>query len=251
MLLAHPSARFLAELTLNYDNDPNERSLEALFDVLAKAPRPTIRKLVIGDDVDQISWYRPGNLSKLWRALPNLTTFALEAGEFTLGTIVAPHLKSATIVTGGLSKANAKSLAKLQAPELEELVIYFGDDNYGADSSAKDIAPLLARTDLPKLRHLALANAMFADALIPLLAKSPLLKQLTELDLAKGILTDDGALLLGEHASVFAHLAKLDLRENYLSDEGIEAVQGCAKEVLTDDQKEDDDPEYRFVSVGE
>ncbi len=252
-LLAHPSGRFLVELTLMYNGDPSDGNLQSLLDVLAKRPVPTLRKLVIGDRVDQISWYHVGNLGKVWKALPNLREVAIEAGSFTLGTIDAPELTKAVFETGGLAKASAKSIAKIAAPKLAHLDVYFGDPEYGGEATAKDIAPLLARRDLPALRHLGLKNAMFADELCRMIPGAALLPQLRTLDLSLGTLSDEGAALLAAHPKAFAHLELLDLRENYLSRDGAKLVKGLAKKVDTSEQKqiEDDDPEWRYVSIGE
>ena len=84
-----------------------------------------------------------------------------------------------------------------------------------------------------------------------MLAESALLAQLDELDLSKGILTDAGAQVIVDHANAFAHLRSLDLSENYLSEAGAKLVKKLGKHVDVSDQKDDDDPEYRYVTVGE
>jgi uncharacterized protein (TIGR02996 family) len=115
-LLHHPSGRFLTELTLVWNGDPNEDDLQDLLDILAKKAPPTLRKLHIGDfkyhGVEtEISWYHVGKLGKVWKALPNLTHLIVQGGEFELGAIDLPNLVSAKFITGGLSKASAKSIA--------------------------------------------------------------------------------------------------------------------------------------------
>lgn len=114
-----------------------------------------------------------------------------------------------------------------------------------------DVAPLIARTDLRALRHLGLMNAEFTDALAALLPTAPIVAQLTELSLAKGVLTDAGAQALAAHKDALAHLAVLDVSECFLSDAGIKALKGCAKKVVIGDQQDDDDPAYRSPAVGE
>ena len=44
-----------------------------------------------------------------------------------------------------------------------------------------DIAPLLARTDLPKLRHLAITKTLFTDELVASLVKAPIVHGLDTL----------------------------------------------------------------------
>ena len=251
MLLEHPSGRVLAELTLSFNGDPNENDLQPLLDVLTRQKRPSIHTLVIGDRVDQISWYHVGDLSKVWKSLPQLTHLEITAGTFTLGKIDAPYLMEATFRTGGLDAADARSIARMKAPILYELKVYFGDSEYGGDATVKDIAPLLARTDLPELKSLGLVNAAFTDELCRLLPGSNLLRQLEKLDLSLGILTDAGAAILAQHADAFAHLDVLDLSESYLTPAGVKLVKRIARKVIVADQREADEPEDRYVSLGE
>ena len=249
-LLKHPSGRFIVELTINENDDPTDDTLDDIFTVIAKHGMPTLRKLRIGDDISQISWYRVGNLGKLWKAIPNLTHFDIEAGAFTLGTIELPNLVHAVFRTGGLSKQAAKSIATATWPKIERLEVYFGDENYGGDCTPKDVAPLLDRTDLPKLTYLGVKNAEFQNDLVPYLAKSKLVKQLTTLDISEGILTDEAVDAFLAHADAFKHLV-LDVSSTYLSKDALEKLKGVAKKLVADDMRDDDDPEYRYVCVGE
>ena len=252
LVLRHPSGRFVTEVTLMDNGGGSDVTLQSVIDRLAKLAPPTVRKLVIGDQVDQISWYRVGDLGKLWRALPHLEVLEIEAGEFTLGALELPELRRAVFKTGGLSKASARSIARANWPRIEHLDVYFGDSMYGGDCKLGDLAPLLARTDLPALRHLGLCAVELADDLCGALPRAAIVKQLRELDLSQGIMTDAGAEALAAHKAAFAHLAVLDLSDNYLSRSGVAAVTGLAKHVETGDQKDDEgDPEMRWVSVGE
>ncbi len=250
-LLDHPSGRFITEMAFQDNNDPTDDDLQDLIDILAKRAPKTIRRLEFGDSVDQISWYNVGDLGKLWKAVPNLKTFLIEAGSFTLGKIDAPELKRAIFKTGGLSADSGKSIATMKAPALEHLEIYYGDDNYGGDCTVKQVKPLLDRTDLPALRHLGLMNAEFADDICDALPKSKLLPQLAVLDLSLGCMTDAGAAKLVAHKDAFKHLDEIILDENYLTPAAVKSLKGLCKKVTASEQKDDDDPEYRNVSVGE
>jgi uncharacterized protein (TIGR02996 family) len=271
-LLAHPAGRFLAEATLTFNGDPNEDNLQSLIDLLAAAPRSALHKLHFGDfkyagaarDIDrgddtEISWYSVGNLSALWPSLPNLATLIVQtgsaesslAGGTTLGTVALPALRHLEYRTGGLDEHNAASLVAVAAPKLVHLDIWTGSSTYGCGATADHIRTLLARTDLPELRHLGLMNCEFADELVELLVTSPLTRQLRELDLSLGCLTDDGAQLIAKHRDAFAHLDKLDVSYSMLGADGIAAVRGCAKSVITDEQRDNDDPDSRYCAVGE
>jgi len=272
LVLRHPSGRFLAEITFGFNDDPNEDDLQDLIDILVKRAPRTLRKLHFGDykyagggaigqggDDTEISWYSIGNLSKLWKSVPHLTTLITQGGSsesamgggLQLGKIDLPKLVHAEFRTGGLEKANAKAIAAAAIPSIEYLDIWYGDDNYGGDATIKDVAVLLARTDLPRLRHLGLMNSTFADELPEILAASKLLGQLCELDLSMGTMTDAGAQALATHRAAFAHLDELDVSLNYLTKAGIAALKGVAKTVVTARQREDEDPEYRHTAVGE
>jgi hypothetical protein len=67
-----------------------------------------------------------------------------------------------------------------------------------------------------------------------------------------GLMTDAGVESLLAQRARFAHVRKLDVSENYLTEAGIEALKGLGAHVQidVDDQKEADG-DFRYVSVGE
>ena len=134
-------------------------------------------------------------------------------------------------------------------PALERLVLRFGDsEDYGGTCELGDVEPLLA-TSMPKLRHLALGNAGFVNDLVPLIAASPLLRQLTVLDLSMGTLDDTGAQALIEHAARFAHLQRIDCSSSYIGEEAANALAGALPSASLAGQKRDDG--YRYCEIGE
>ncbi len=249
-LFEHPSGRFVVKLAFNENGDPVADNLQPLIDVLAERAPATVREIVLGDNVDQISWHHTGNLARLWNGVPNLRVLAIETGDVTFGTIDAPALERMVVKTGGLSKAAGASLAALRAPKLEHLEIYYGDPEYGGDCSIADVAPLLARTDLPALRELGLKNAMFETDIARAVVESKLLGQLRALDLSLGTMTDEGAHVLAASRDALAHLDTLDLSHNFLTADGIAAVRGLARHVITEDQQVAEDELY-YVAVQE
>lgn len=272
-VLAHPSGRFLAEITVAVNfNDEND-SLQEVIDVLAKQVRPTIRKLHFGDyrfagghDADlhghdtEISWFSVGKLGKLWKKVPGLTHLILQGdaggralgGGMVLGTIELPNLVHAELRTGGLSKANFRSIAKGQFRSLEHLDVWFGEPNYGGDVTVKDVQPLLDRRGDHSLRHLGLRNAAFTDELIPRLAKAKLVSELSSLDLSLGCLSDDGARALVAQQTAFAHLDKLDVSKNLLDHDGIVMLKKAFGKRLVNRGQRDVDPEMRrYPAIGE
>ena len=250
-LLQHPSGKFLVELVLNENDDPSEDTLDDIFDVIAKHPMPTLRKLQIGDDVSQISWYRVGNIGKIWKSVPNLTHFDIEAGEFELGTIELPNLVHAVFQTGGLSKTAAKSIAKAKWPKLEHLEVYFGDPQYGCTATIKDAQAILENANVPKLRYLGLKNAEFQAELVPHLAKSKLVRQLHTLDMSCGILLDEHVDVILQHKDAFKHLEVLDVGSTWLTPAAVKRLKGVAKKVVCEDSWAEANPQYRYVRIGE
>ena len=93
-------------------------------------------------------------------------------------------------------------------------------------------------------------NCEFTDAICHALVQSPLARQLTALDLSLGTMSDEGARALVDGAAALPALKRLDVEENYLTDEGVRALQGCGWE-LTAGEQDVPDEDYRYVSVGE
>lgn len=249
-VLKHPSARFAVEFAFMSNGDPNEDDLQNLIDALGKNAPPTLRKLSLGDNVDQISWHHTGSLAKLWKGVPNLKTLEIETGEFEVGKMEAPSLERAIFITGGLSKSCGKGIATASMPKIKHLEIYYGTDEYGGECSLSEVQPLLNRTDLTNLTYLGLKNSEFADEIASAMRGAKVLKTLKTLDLSLGTMTDAGAEALAAAKDSLAHLEVLDLTRNFLSAKGIKAVKGICKKVITSEQ-EDSDDDYRYVAIAE
>ena len=253
-ICTHPSGRYIVEFAFQSNGDPNEDDLQSLIDVLGKKAPQTTRKITFGDNIDQISWHHTGNLTKLWKGVPNLKTLEIETGEFDVGKMVAPNLERAIFITGGLSKSCGKNIANAVMPKIRHLEVYYGDDNYGGDCTIKDVRPLLDRTDLQHLEYLGLKNAMFANEIAKHVGGAKIVKRLKTLDLSLGTMTDEGAHALAASKDQLKHLEVLDLTHNYLTKDGIKAVQGICPKVITKDQQEadaDGDETYYYVAVAE
>jgi uncharacterized protein (TIGR02996 family) len=248
-ILGHPSGRFVAELAIGYDQ-PEIGGLQGVIDVLALEPRLALRDLRIGaayldpdgsmmqDDQWGHTAMRAavGRLDELWAALPRLARLSVAGHPFQLGTIDAPALVRAHLVTFAMSDQNARSIANARWPELERLDVRYGSVEVRVTAILDALRRLLERTDMPKLAHLGITGADFADELCDMLATMPVVRQLRELDLSRGQLTDMGAARLAAHPDAFSHLDVLDVSANQLTTAGIEAVRGLAKTVVTRDQ---------------
>jgi uncharacterized protein (TIGR02996 family) len=190
-------------------------------------------------------------LEPLYALAPDLEHLEINLGNMELGTINLPNLRHFEVWTGGFTSDNMKAVVAATWPKLETLLLRFGgSEDYGANTTVEDVLPLLAANGIPNVRHLALANSPFIDALIPHLAKSPLLKQITKLDLSLGEMSDAGATAIVEHAAAFKHLESLNVHRNYLSEASVTALKGVVANVDGGGQ-EDPDDDYRYCQIGE
>jgi len=255
-----PSARLLQELTVGlWRNDDGQCEYRGVAEALAKLRPPALRRLHLADfklrRETEISWTDLGDLEPIWGALPRLREVVLQGGEVRLGAIRAPSLRSFELRTGGLSAASMRSIAALEAPALERLVIWFGDPRYGGDAGLEDLRPLLDRRDLPALRHLGLCNALFQDAICELLGSSSLLEQVEVLDLSMGLMSDEGAAALARARPRLKSLRELIVDDNYLTGAARKTLKGLCPKLTFGEQKEpyvwDDGSQHRYVSVSE
>ncbi len=248
-LLDHPSGAFLRSLTVGTGDGINDGMIDYESIPTSIAPAPHLESIAIGDWREwQVSWSKLGDASGFWK-LPRLARLSLRVGSMKLGTVASTSLRRLEIVTGGLTKANLKSLVTAKLPALDTLEVYFGSQHYGASGGVADLAPLLAnKTSLAKLRRLGLMNAEFTDELCAGLARSPLLRQLTSLDLSLGTMSSAGARVLAANKRAFAHLDELDVSDNFLEKADLASLKGVAKKLVSKRQRSD---EERYVALGE
>ncbi|MFP2906112.1 WGR domain-containing protein [Pyxidicoccus sp. 3LFB2] len=258
MLLAHPSARFLQELTLGLAADDGQNEYGDLIKRIAKKAPKTLRQVFIGAFVypreTEISWTHVGDVSPLYKALPQLRSLRLCGGDVHLGKINLPELREFTVETGGLPLSAVKSIAAAKWPKLEKLEVWFGSASYGAGGQVKHLQSILDADGLPELEHLGLCNAEFTNDLVTVLPKSRVLKQLQTLDLSRGTLTDKGAEVLLANAAAFKHLQKLNLTQNLLSPKAAKSLSKLCADVVVGHQRRDtsdEDDDHRYVAVGE
>lgn len=246
-----PAAALLTELRIGVAcsyggaDDDDMTTLEAL----SAHPIATLRALEL--DVDhQLSWTHIGDVSRANAALADLESLSITAGRLTLGAIDLPRLRRLRLITGGLRAHVPASIAAARWPALEELSVYFGTGTYGGDCTIADARPLLAGTNLPRLRSLGLANSEFSDELAVAIGRAAILPRLTTLDLSQGTLGSDGARAILDHAAAFEHLERLDLSENYLSGEIARELRDRLPQTVIDNQKTEEGG-GRYVSVSE
>lgn len=219
----------------------------------------TLRQLTIGDlkgDEVDTGMYNPDKLGDISQSFPNLEKLTIHGSEFTLGKkIELPKLRELAIETCGLGRGDLNALINAKLPKLEKLSLWFGSDDYGGNCKVKDLAPILDGSAFPKVKHLGLMNAEFADAIAKALPGSKLLKRLETLDLSMGTLYIDGVKAILDNKKAFAHLKTLNVNDNFLSKKDLVELKKIGPEIISKEQKDVDDSVegeiYRYVSVSE
>jgi uncharacterized protein (TIGR02996 family) len=254
-LLAHPSARVLRELVLDVPIWGRWVNFDQLYNALVDTPvAPPLRRLQIGDFVERHARHAPypdrdisavelADLSQLWPRYPRLEAIELQGCHLILGTIDSPALRSFELCS---STADDTHLAALRAPNLERLVLWLGDGEYGGTVTRDGIADLIARAPT-SLRELGIMNTPLADEAAELLSRSPLARQLRVLDLSLGTLTNEGARFIERRA--FPALEELRLHRNYVGGSAIAKLRAWCPTVGAEDQRDPDS--QRYVSVSE
>jgi predicted DNA-binding WGR domain protein len=253
-LLASPSARFLRDLTVGIVQfDGNNYT--SIIKELGKHYMPALRSLFLGDfemEETELNWSNIGNLEPAYAAMPNLEKLKLRSGDMKLGTIVLPHLKQFEVITGGMDAKSARSIATAVWPSLEKMSVQIGPESEGTDVKVKDLQPILDGDNLPHLSHLGVTNFNLTGQLVEPLATSKILPQLAELDLSMGTLGDEHVTKIFAMQKAFAHLAKLDVNDNYLTNEGRSLLKQAKLAFNFGEQREDEgDPSDRYASAYE
>ncbi|MEZ4238665.1 MAG: hypothetical protein R3F59_21435 [Myxococcota bacterium] len=214
-ILSHPVGQVVVDIELRatpYEDFDYAGMVEA---VTAHAPL-AVRRFYAGDD-DQLSWTVVPDARTLWAAAPDLEEAMLEGSQIQIGDPSHPKLRKLHLVSGGLPQEPVHALATAELPALEDLEVWFGSSDYGAECTLADAQRLVER-DFPALRRMGLANSEFADALVPLLPTAPWLPRVRELSLWGSALTDDGGRALLAIADALDHLEGLDLSRCYLTE---------------------------------
>lgn len=251
-LLSCPLGRFvrLVKLSLGerFCGASGSPNYDLVLATMTRARPLSLRCLEIASDGYQLSWTDTGNLGPLLCVARRLEEIDIEHGRISFGnrSLDLPRLRHLRLESGGLPAETIATIGSANWPALERLTLFFGAREYGGTAHPGHLAGLLERPEaFPSLRHLALCNSEIQGAIVNAVATSPLLPQLVTLDFSKGILDDEEAKPLLEHARAFAHLEKLDLSENYLSPSMAEHLQAVFPRSDTNAQRYDEMLEAR------
>lgn len=260
-LLAHPSARFLTDLKLGMPNNPEDGECDTAPVITKLAANDAacarLRRFYLGDiaqEESEVSWIHHGTLARLLPKMKNLESLTIRGGGFTLGALDLPNLKELVIVTGGLKKANLAAICKAKWPKLEKLELWFGSKSYGADTTLKDIKPILDGAAFPALTTLGLKNCEFANEIAKEISSAKILPRLKALELSKGVLHTEGVQAMVAKKAAFSHLTRIDLSDNFLDAAAMKLASTIIPQVRTKPQRTtygEDTEDNRYVALGE
>jgi uncharacterized protein (TIGR02996 family) len=259
-LVKSPAARLLSTINIGLMDHEYPVNLQTGIDAISKAGKlEGLRSLFVGDfeypDEQEISWVTVGKVGKVLPVAPNLRSLQLRGGGIDLGKLEHDTLESLLIETGGLPKAAVASVGKCNLPALTSMEVWFGRDEYGGNGNVKQLAELFTGKGVPKLVHLGLKNCEWQDDLAVALSKSELLAQLHSVDLSMGTMHGAGIEAIIANPAKFKHLKKLDLSQNFLSEDQVARVKkALGKVVDTSGQNTPDnwdDELHYYTSVGE
>ncbi len=240
-LFAHPSARLLRTLSFQTDYDD---ALDDAVDLLTQLEvPPSVRSFVL--HVGELQWPDPdfppegdwptvSRLPELFEAFPRMEALRVRGG--LPNRLAFPKsLRSLAVETTELRPSHLESLLRTPRPALTSFELWFGKSLVGV----AELDPLLAGK-VGSLERLGLMNTELSDALVPVLARSPLLKRLEWLSLAFGTLTDSGGAAILDAASWFDDVKTLDVSENFLSDDLLEQLSTVCPRLVAGEQRDED-----------
>ena len=260
--MAEKSKKYVYEWEDYEDGKKNAQTMAE--EILADPQLPELEEVIIGcwgeswDNgaqpiIDSIVAHK--EKFKGIKSLPGLETLTVKGGtNLSLGKIHHPKLKRLEIICGGLPKEVLASIAEAELPELEELALYLGVEDYGFDGGVEDVKNLLEKSDFPKLRSLGIMDSEIQDEVAELVCDSKYMKQIDTLDLSKGTLTDQGGEILLKKLPAYDNIKEVNLEYHYMSEAMMEKLEGLSAKVDVSDQQEDDEYDgeiYRYPMLTE
>ncbi len=255
-VVSDPKAKDITALIIGSWEEAFDTSVQPLIDLLIKHSDvfKNLKALFVAEmtyEENEISWIQQGDYSDFWAAYPQLEHLQTRGMEgLSFGDIDHENLKTLIVETGGLGVNVIQQVANAKLPSLEHLELWLGDENYGWDGSVDDIELLLSVENRPALKFLGLKNSEITDEITVFVATSPILAQLTTLDVSMGNLSDKGAEAILSNKDKFGHLSKLNLSHHYLSNSMMDKLLALSIPLDLGDQEKEDDGE-RYIEVSE
>ena len=223
-LLAHPSSRFLEELTLGLPHaGRRDFRYGDVAEVMARHRDRLdgLRAFAVGAVTDPSeSGYvdRLDDLEMLWPLVPRVRRLAVRFWpQGPVSPIELPELEELRLEVPSPVLEWRSTIAALRAPSLRSLAVdYVADRGFGEeedDAQSVGVAAALQPIDpagFPALRSLAIRRFPLGNALVDALASHPILGRLERLDLSQGTLSTVGVRHLAA-AQAFRSLRSLDV----------------------------------------
>jgi hypothetical protein len=254
-LVRDPQVGKVKELIIGqFNTDSSESTYEVVDKLVAlKDSFKELKALFIGDityEECEISWINQTDITPILKAFPQLEHLQIRGGEgLEFSELAHDKLQTLIIETGGMAPSVIEKVNAARLPNLQKLELWLGSDDYGFDSTIEEFKPILSGTLFPKLTWLGLMDSIIQDDIAIAVAQAPVLKQLKELDLSKGVLTDKGGVALLKSEGI-RKLQHLNLRHHFLSEAMMEQLRALGISINLDD-KEEADGDYRYVEVAE
>ncbi|CAL9525475.1 hypothetical protein SUDANB121_03942 [Nocardiopsis dassonvillei] len=225
-----------------------------------------LHSLFVGEIVQEerdISWIEEYDVAGLVGALPRLRHLTVRGGTDGCGIGFGrhEHLEELVVQSGGLDPDFLEQVVGLDLPALRNLELWLGSPEYGGGATPGDLAPVLSGEALPRLERLGVRNTEGLDDWIPALADAPVTARVRELDLSLGTLTETGAQKIIDRAASFAHLERLDLHENFISEEtgarlaaalpGVDVDLSAPREPEFEEDDEEEGEYFYYCAVSE
>lgn len=259
-ILEDPKLPELEEIIIGCWGESWDNDAQAIVDgiVQNKDKFSHIKSFFIGDmeyDECEVSWIEQADYSKLWEALPQLEKLTIKgSNNLSLGKIKHENLKSLEIICGGLPKEVLQSIGEAELPELRNLLLYIGVEDYGFDGDVSDIESMLTKSDFAKLEVLGIMDSEIQDEITEVVVKSKYMKQIEALDLSMGSLSDEGGEILLKELPGYENIKAVNLEYHFMSDAMMKKLKGLSIDVNVEDQQEDDEYDgeiYRWPMLTE
>ena len=117
------------------NDNMDDTSADVFMPLIDAADRfPNLRHLFLGDIESmqwEISWIHQADLTPLLRAFPNLRTFGVRGSEnLEWEQRTYPELRELTFQSGGLPPEVVRAVAGSEFPELTDLELYLGQEEF-------------------------------------------------------------------------------------------------------------------------
>ncbi len=249
-ILSDPELPKLNMITVGCWGESYDNPVQEILDVFVenKEKFSNIGYLFVGDmdyEECEVSWIEQGSYNALLKAWPQLKSLTIKGSQnLELGIMKHDNLESLKIICGGLPKSVLNDIRQSELPNLKELNLYIGVENYGFDGDIEDIAAVINNPSLKKLQYLGLGDSEIQDEIVKRVMELPLPGTLTALDFSNGTLSDIGGQCLLNHQDKLKNLKLLNLSYNFLSDKMVQKLEQLPIEKIDLSNRQKNDEEY-------